>query len=281
MKKQRQKTKNKNDHDLLIDKQLKENIKGFIDQLVTTPALQTVDKEFEVQQDIVSILVLHKITEGLIIDHGENFYAGYLSGCQQEQVDEIKQVLNHFLNDPADNSNAKKTNDILRQFVNKKHLMAYLIREIKWIGVSILSASYISSFVLIRSVFELLIGIATNQMGSMSERIKSIKFLSPDEQNDVKRIWNKLNAWAHPYGKWEKEICPVYYSTEPLYHPILYKECVEYLLFLTDIFLTIACERFKILPDEVKSSLDRLKFDLASEYLTKLPLFIRRLSTDK
>jgi len=250
---------NKNDTDLrLLEQQLKDKINGFLDSYVAKPAMQTVDKEIEVQQDIAVIFSLHKITEGFILDHGEDYYSGCLDTCNKDQVEEMKQTLNDFINGEPDGGVAKKASEIINKFLNKKHLMAYLEREIKWIGISILSASYISPFILIRSVFELLIGISTEKNGSMSERIDSITFFKDDEKKNVKKLWNKLNAWAHPYGKWEKEICPIYYSKEPLYHPKIYKECHEYYFALTDIFLVIAVERFKIAALEIKESFENL-----------------------
>ena len=272
---------NKKNSDVrLLEQQLKDKIKNFLDSYVTKPAMQTVEKEIEVQQDVVVIFMLHKITESFILDHGEDYYPGYLDSCGKEQFVEMKQNLKDFINGDADDVVAKKASEIMQKFINKKHLMAYLEREIKWIGISILSASYISSFILIRSVFELLVGISTDKTGSMSERIESIKFFKADEKKNVKKLWNKLNAWAHPYGKWEKEICPIYYSAEPLYHPKIYKECHEYYLALTDIFLVIAVERFKITAFEIKESFENLSPYLASIYFKKLPFFNERLPTD-
>lgn len=272
---------NKNHIDIrLLEKQLKDNIKGFLDIYVTKPALKTVEKEIEVQQDVAVIFMLHKITESLILDHGENYYSGYLNSCDKEQLVEIEQTLKDFINGEADSVVAKKANRIIHKLINRKHLMAYLEREIKWIGISMLSASYISSFILIRSVFELLVGISTGKNSSMSERIASIKFFKVEEKKNVKKLWNKLNAWAHPYGKWEKEICPIYYLNEPSYHPKIYKECHEYYLALTDIFLVIAVERFKIDALEIKESFENLSPYLASIYFNKFPFFNERLSTD-
>ena len=115
-------------------------------------------------------------------------------------------------------------------------------------------------------------------MGSMSERIESINYLSEDEHKLIKKAWNKLNAWAHPYGKWEKNVCPVFYSHEPMYHPTHYKECISSLTTLTDLFLTIATEKFKILPLEIKDSVEKTGSIVAVNHLGDLPIFLNRLN---
>ena len=72
------------------------------------------------------------------------------------------------------------------------------------------ATDYLSSIILMRSLFELLIGISTKVNGSMKERIDSIDFLKSDEKKNLKKFWDILCAWSHPYGKWWKEVCPNY-----------------------------------------------------------------------
>lgn len=63
------------------------------------------------------------------------------------------------------------------------------------------ATDYLGSIVLMRSLFELLVGISTEITGSMKERISSIDFLSSEEKNNVKKFWDNLCSWSHPYGK--------------------------------------------------------------------------------
>ncbi len=271
----------KKDQIKILTNKLKKGIESYLDSRVKRPALETVDKELSVQQAIVIILALFKITEKLILDHGEDFYIENISDLPKEELEEIINILIPFIANADKNSHTKQVDKIINQHINKKHLLSYLIREINWISVSILSASYISSLILIRSIFELLIGIATSQAGSMAGRIESINYLSKEEHKLIRDAWNKLNAWAHPYGKWEKEICPVYYSNHPLYHPKIYRECFSCLALLTDLFLTITVERFKISPKEIMDSSKQVGSEIIADYFEKFPLFINRLKRHK
>lgn len=265
-----------NELTLLLSK-LKKSIGCYLDNRVLKPALQTVDQEFTVQKDIATILVILAHTEQLILNHGEELYLENLASLSKEQLDEIVHTLKPFIAKPDEINYTSKVHEIIDNQVNKKHLLSYLIREINWISISILSASYISSLILIRSIFELLIGIATSQLGGMSRKIESVNFLTTEEHKRLKDAWNKLNAWAHPYGKWEKEICPIYYSNQPLYHPTIYKECFSFLTLLIDLFLTIAVEKFKINPLEITESSKKVGGDIIDNSVNLFPLFLARL----
>lgn len=260
-----------------LTKELKKSIENYLEIWVKNPALQTVNKEFTVQKDVGTMLVLFKLTEGLILDHGSEIYLDNLTEMKKDELEETISTLRSFIDEIDEKHNTKRVDNILKNHVNKKNLLAYLIREINWISVSILSSSYISSLILIRSIFELLIGIATSQNGSMTGRIESITYLSQENHKYLKKVWNKLNAWAHPSGKWEKQICPVFYSHQPLYHPTLYKECFSKLAMLTDFFLTIAVERFKISPEEIKTSNEQVWNELVTDYSEYFPIFLSKL----
>ena len=68
------------------------------------------------------------------------------------------------------------TRIILKDGVLKKHLCLYVDREIHVIVLLIMATSYISAMILIRSTFELLIGIATRTNGPMKNKINSVVF---------------------------------------------------------------------------------------------------------
>jgi hypothetical protein len=97
-----------------------------------------------------------------------------------------------------------------------------------------------------RSIFELLIGIATQKNGSMRDRISSISFMDGNEKDDLQKLWNELNAWAHPYGKWFKNICPMFYGFGRNHHPEMFNKCMEYSDKILDFMLTITIDHFKI-----------------------------------
>lgn len=280
IKKSKKPTNKKNQSDVhpsILTSQLKTAIGTFLDSRVKNPALETVDKEFTVQKDIATILVMLTHAKQLILDHGEELYLENLAGLPKEKLEEIINILSPFISKPDENNYTSQVHEIINKQINKKHLLSYLIREINWIAISILSASYISSLILIRSIFELLIGIATSEIGGMSHRIESINFLTAEEHKKLKDAWNNLNAWAHPYGKWEKEICPIYYSSQPLYHPKIYKECFSFLTLLVDLFLTIAVERFKINPTEITESSRKVGEEIIDDSVNSFSLFLARL----
>lgn len=261
--------------DVSIEK-LKEAILAYLDTRVKEPALQTVDRELTVQQDIISILGIYKVTEELILDHGSDIDTQSLYSLSREDLQNTVDILRPFIAQPDDTDLSAIANPIIDKYLNKKHLFAYLGREINWIAVSLLSASYISSMILIRSMFELLIGIATNTTGGMSDRIESITYMTENEHEAIRKSWNKLNAWTHPYGKWEKEVCPVFVSHKPLYHPTLYQIGITEFRMLADMFLVITIEKFAIPAAEIMNAMKERSLDQITD-LEKFVFFIERL----
>ena len=131
------------------------------------------------------------------------------------------------------------------------------------------ATDYIGSIVLMRALFELLIGISTEEKSSMSERIKSIKFLSNHEQQDLKALWNNLNSWTHPYGKWLNNVCPKLYGTGRNHNRQLFIECLEFSNKILDFMLLVAVEVLLL-------SIDSYKACLATYAFPDLPMFFKR-----
>ena len=265
--------------DYLIE-DLKQAVLTYVDTRVKNPVFQTIHSDHTVSQDILTILMIFRVTETLILDHGSNIHTQDLDALSRAEVQNIADTLTQYLAEPNNQDYSTKADSIIARFA-KKHLLAYLNREIQWLAVSLLSASYISSLILIRSLYELLIGIATNATGGMSDRIESIAYFKEDERKAIKKSWNNLNAWTHPYGKWEKEVCPLFISHDPLYHPTLYQIGITELRMITDILLVISIEKFQIPPTEIH---DSLRDDLPSDDSIdgeKFPFFMARLHTHK
>ncbi len=107
---------------------------------------------------------------------------------------------------------------------------------------------YLGAMALFRATFELLMGIATENTGSMKNRIDSVAFLSEEEKNAVLELWNELCAWAHPYGKWIKNICPAYYGIGRNYHPTIFAKCLDLSDKILDLMLIITIEHLKLVP---------------------------------
>ena len=133
-----------------------------------------------------------RIAAELINEKGIEFDKAYLHKLPRQELEKRIDIYGKFINSESSNSKKidKKAHELLKNDSSKKHLLSYLLRELNWVTISILSASYISAHVLLRSSFELLIGIATKVNGKMGERIESIEFLSIEEQKIVKKRLN-------------------------------------------------------------------------------------------
>ena len=85
----------------------------------------------------------------------------------------------------------------------------------------------------------------------------------------MKSLWYRLCAWGHPYGKWLREVCPIYSASQPLYHPKLCALCIEELTRKVDLFLVTAISKYELdisrIQDKQKElGIDLSKFELLS-----------------
>jgi len=133
------------------------------------------------------------------------------------------------------------------------------------------ATDYLGSIILMRSLFELLIGISTEVTGKMKEeRIDSINFLDVDEKKKLYEFWRTLCTIAHPYGKWLKEVCPIAYSADHSYQPHMFKQCLAYSDSLLDFMLTVIVEVLHLSSEEYKNC-------LAAHALPELSMFNKRI----
>lgn len=125
-----------------------------------------------------------------------------------------------------------------------------------------------------RAVFILLICIATKhpEGNGMGNRIDKIEFLVDEEKKSLKKLWRRLNGWSHPYGKWAKEICPIFVAHKPLYHSKIFDTCLRELTELVDFFLTITTSKYEVSTE----SLQHLKAEL-NESLSEFKLLASRI----
>lgn len=129
---------------------------------------------------------------------------------------------------------------------------------------------YLSGTILMRSLFELLVGVSSEINGPMKDRIYSISFIDEQEKKKLMKTWRMLCAWAHPYGKWEKNVCPMYYSCGRVCHPVLFKQSLELSNKILDFMLTAIFEIFNLSASNYSDS-------QASFMLDKFPMFYKRL----
>ena len=132
------------------------------------------------------------------------------------------------------------------------------------------ATDYLGSIILMRSLFELLIGISTKVNGKMQGRLDSIGFLNSDEKKSLKKYWKNLCAWSHPYGKWLKEVCPIAYGAGRFYQPRMFKQCLVHSDKLLDFMLTVIVEVLHLSSEEYKDC-------LAKHALPELAMFNKRM----
>ncbi len=240
-------------------------IKGYLDNRVTTPAIETINKDVNSILKLGSLIVSLEISADLVKNTGLTYDESYIKSLPKTELEKRVKIYENLaeMKDKKPSSLDKETRQILSDDSSKKYLLTYLIRELHWVTISILSASYISAHVLLRSTFELLIGISTKETGSMSNKVESIKFLSSDEKKLINKLWRSLCGWSHPYQKWEKEVCPIFISHLPSFHPKLCKESLDKLEIILGLFLTVSIEKYKIDTTELITRTNNFGIDIS------------------
>lgn len=244
-----------------LRRKLRKVIEEYLDRNVKVPSFETIEKDFYAQDKLAGILVLLQATFNCIQKQGLDFDKDYLRQLPKPEIEKRIDVLKKFV---YTGHLSQEATEILKSDSSRKYLFVYLDKELCWVAVSILSASYISAHIIMRSVFELLIGIATRKTGSMSERINGIPFLSPEERKEIYKLWGDLCAWSHPYGKWIIEVCPIFISYKPMYHSKLCKLSLEKLEKLVDLLLVIALEKFEINKKDILDKVKSYKIDTSN-----------------
>lgn len=163
----------------------------------------------------------------------------------------------------------------------KTLFLGYLGKIFRSALLQIGSTDYLGAIILMRSIFELLIGIATKTNGSMRGRISSIVFLDSEEKRNLQKLWNDLNAWAHPYGKWTKNVCPRTYGIDRNYHPMLFQQCLDYSDQILDFMLTITVDHFNLNPGIYIYSYSEISERVQISEISNLQMFEKRLNSTK
>jgi hypothetical protein len=140
------------------------------------------------------------------------------------------------------------------------------------------ATDYLGAMILLRSVFELLIGVATTEDGSMRTRIFSISYLDSYENDNMQKLWNELSAWAHPYGKLVKNICPKFYGIGRYHHPVMFSQCLGYSDQILDLMLTITLDHFKLSLESYTDKYREITDTGKILEISKLEMFERRLT---
>ena len=243
--------------------ELKEVIEDYLNKFVKLPTFETCENDIFAQHKIVCCLTLLTMSIHVIQKKGVCVDLEYLKELPEQKREKRIKSLEKIIKKLEEGEGSEEAIKIMKDSHTRKFLLPYLEREFNWVVVSILSASYISAFVLMRSILELLVEIATNKRGSSTkESIKSISFLSSTEQGEIKNFWKHLSGWSHPYGgKWEREVCPIYISHRPRYHVKFCTQAIEDLMKLVDFFLVIGLEKFKISKNDFLKEAENEDFD--------------------
>jgi len=247
--------------DNLSKKRLQKVIEGYLDRNVKIPTFQTIEKDFTAQDKLADILLISLVMIEYIQKQGLDFDKDYLEQLPKQEIGEHKEVIEKFV---QTGHLSQEAIEILQSASSRKYLLGYLFRELNWVAISILSASYLSAHIIMRSVFELLIVITTRKTGSMNKRINSISFLSLQEREEIENLWKDLCGWVHPFSKWVEEMCPIFVSHGPIYHPVLCKKCLEELEELVDLLLVVGLRKFKISSKDISTKIKAHRIDTAN-----------------
>lgn len=257
--------KGKDDNSVLT-KRLRSIVSSYLDIWVSRPSLETTSANIEGQARIASLGAMILILWDSIVEEGTDLdkeYLSSLSGSElRTRIDAISKAIEEGGFSNENKEIMLKANEYIIDGSSRKFLMGYLAREYNWTLVSLLSASYISTFVLMRAVFESVIGLGTRKTGSMGDRIDNIGCLNPDGKKRVKKLWYRLSAWCHPYGRWIKDVCPVYIRHKAIYHPGLFTSCLSELIKVSDLLLVVAIEKFELDRESLLEKFDKDKIDL-------------------
>ena len=249
-------------------KRVQTAVSAYLDNHVSKPALETVANDPMGQARVANLKVLiHAIFDDARV-HGIDYDKDFLASLATEEVEERIKVLREFTEskDPAGHRSrdvAQKAAQYMASGNSRKFIFEYVKRELNWIVVSTLSASYVSALILMRSVLELLVGIATHKTGNMRDRVGSIACFDKAEKKRLTCLWDRLCAWSHPYGKWVKEVCPVYSGLAPIYHPKLFGLCLDELMELADLLATVVVTKYELEPARLATQLNEERIDLA------------------
>jgi len=214
-------------------------IKDFLNREIIEPFLRSYSQDSDDSLKLSNAILLLKVSEDLISDFVKN------------EVHDVK--------------NFEKRKEIIL-FLG--YLGKILQSSIVLVGVT----DYLGAMVLFRAIFELLVGISTKVNGSMKKRIFSIDFINLEEKEFLYELWNDLSAWAHPHGRWLKNVCPIFYGIGRHYHRDFFQKCLKYSDGIIDLMLTITIELFRVSPH---SFLDKIK-----EFLefSEIKMFTKRLT---
>lgn len=219
-------------------------MKKVLNGEIVEPFVDSMMQDPRISMKLSNAMVLIKISEIIIVSHTE------VSNSTKSRNEAIKERMIYL-------------GYLGKIYKNAMYLMG--------------ATDYLGSILLLRGIFELLVRISTRNEGEMKERVDSISFLREDEKDNVYRLWVELDAWSNSYGKWIRNVCPVFYGSEHMYHPELFTRCMGYLDIILDFMLTITIEQFEIMPDRYLEKYLEISNDLDMVEISSIQMFHNRL----
>lgn len=178
--------------------ELKQVFERWLDIRVKNPAFETIEKGVLEQAKIANSLALFNCLVELINTMVSNIDEEHLKSLgNKEQTRRIHLLQKYIDSQDIDHPIEQlpfieDVSFIIKDGSFAIHLWSYVDRELHWIVLSIMSTSYISSMIQMRSLFELLIGIATKKTGNMENRIKSITFVPEKKKRGDSRNMERV-----------------------------------------------------------------------------------------
>ena len=243
---------------------VKEYVLQYVENQTSKPALVSIDENPQVALKLGNLLVAFSACERSIGNRQFDFSSRTNSSISQNDIDRLEIITK---NECFSEDDKVHLGHLIQTSCSKPCLIPYVSKQMNWIFISILSAHYLSSMILMRSIFELIIDLLANAKGGMSAKIQSISLFDDNQKSDIKKSWNNLCSWSHPYNKWLKNMCSRYMALPPLYHPEHFKTSVELLEEVIDLFLVLCKEHFNMNIQEFRKTEEQLVIDLSGFHL--------------
>jgi hypothetical protein len=255
------------------DKKIYTFVQHYLKKYINDPIQNFIEKDSVGFLKISTQIVLLNLLYENIIGSSEIIDKSKLEYLEHPKKNEYLRGLEDYLRNGEENEIANNLFDTL--LIDKK-LIPYLFRELNWIIISLLSSSYVSVHILIRCAFETIIKFLTkNKNAGMADKIAGISILTDRNKKYLKKYWNRLNGWAHPYGHWIKKICPVYVMHDPIYYKELFADCVNDLHVLFELLIIMSIKIFNVSENEYKKEFLKRGLELFDYYLIDKNIFCR------
>ncbi len=243
-----------------IKEKVKEYVLEYIDSQTSKPVVISFDENPDIAIKIGNLLVAFNACIKSISNCQYDFSSRTSSSISQNDINRLEILTKKHCFSEDDKLFFGK---LVSKSCSKPCLIPYISEQINWIVVSILSAHYLSSIILMRSIFELTIDLLASTGSGMSTKINSISFFDNNNKKDIKKTWRSLCSWSHPYEKWLNNMCSTYMAHSPLYHPEHFKTSIEFLEKVMDIFLVVCKEHFTMNIQELRKKVEELSIDLS------------------